>query len=128
MYRPVYDIDAGNNIAGYSARSAVSAGICKIVLLRITQRLHGSIDGMQLERFQQGLVYDVGRILAEVLLAEQWAIPVEDRDPFVVSPVTTVKQFAERERHPKHTHWSSAARRDHAIAADRASRRSKKRH
>jgi hypothetical protein len=127
MYRPFYDIDAGNNLAASPRGSAVFAGIRKIVLLRITQRLHGSIDGMQLERFQDGLVYDVGRILAEVLLAEQWAIPVEDHDSSVVSPVTTVKQFAERERHPKHTHWSRAARRDHAIAADRSARRSKKR-
>ena len=78
---------------------------------------------MQLERFQQGLVYDVGRILAEVLLAEQWAIPVEDHEPSVVSPVTNVKQFAERERSSKHTHWGRPARREHAFAADRPSHR-----
>ena len=101
------------------------SGIGKIVRLRITQRLHGSIDGMQLERFQPGLVYDVGTILSEVLLAEQWAVPVDDEDRSTVTPVTSVRQFAERRT--AYT-WRGRARREHAVAADRPSRRRRHSH
>ena len=103
-------------------------GTGRIVRLRITQRLHGSIDGMQLDRFQPGLVYDVGPILGAVLLAEQWAEPVDDDYESTVTPVTSVRQFAETRHDAKpHSPWRRRpARRDRAIAADRA-RRSKKR-
>jgi hypothetical protein len=101
------------------------SGICKMVRLRITQRLHGSIDGMQLERFQPGLIYDVGMVLAEVLLAEQWAVPVDDEDGSTVTPVTSVRQFAE---HGSNYTWRRRSRRDQAIAADRPPRRRRSHH
>lgn len=50
--------------------------------VRITQQLSGSIDGIQLDHFQPGHVYDLGASLGSVLLAEGWAEPVlEDGAP-----------------------------------------------
>ena len=109
---------------------AIQTGICKTVRLRITQRLHGSIDGMQLERFQDGLVYDVGSMLGAVMLAEQWAEPVDDDYTSTVTPVTNIRQFAENGGRP-HRQWRNRALRgDRAIAADRLRRaaKNKKRH
>ena len=104
-------------------------GTGRIVRLRITQRLHGSIDGMQLDRFQLGLVYEVGPILGSVLLAEQWAEPVDDDYESTVTPVTNVRQFSESGHGGKPPyHWRRRpARREAAIAADRPAGRSKKR-
>jgi hypothetical protein len=105
-------------------------GTGRIVRLRITQRLHGSIDGMQLDRFQLGLVYDVGPVLGSLLLAEQWAEPVDDDYESTVTPVTNVRQFAESGHGAKPPyHWRRRpARREVATAADHPPRRSKKRH
>ena len=98
------------------------------VRLRITHRLHGSIDGMQLDRFQPGLVYDVGTTLAGVLLAEQWAEPVDDYES-TVTPVTSVRRFADPEHPHKSGQWRRRPARHHvALAADRTPRRSKKQH
>jgi len=81
---------------------------------------------MQLDRFQPGLVYEVGPILGAVLLAEQWAEPVDDTDEGLVTPVTSVRGFSDRKpvrgwqrrwlRHP-----------ERALAADRSTSRSRKR-
>ncbi|MBI4475876.1 MAG: hypothetical protein HY654_01815 [Acidobacteria bacterium] len=50
--------------------------------VRITHQLSGSIDGIQLDHFKMGNVYDLGPTLASVFLAEQWAEPVsEDETP-----------------------------------------------
>jgi hypothetical protein len=85
---------------------------------------------MQLDRFQPGLVYDVGTTLAGVLLAEQWAEPVDDDYEWTVTPVTNVRQFADPEHHHKSKgQWRRRpARRDVAVAADRTPRRSQMRH
>jgi hypothetical protein len=55
--------------------------------VRITQPLSGSIDGIQLNRFVMGLTYDVGTTLANYLLAEGLAVPVDESTPAVVPPV-----------------------------------------
>jgi hypothetical protein len=55
--------------------------------VRITQPLSGSIDGIQLNRFVIGLTYDVGTTLANYLLAEGLAVPVDESTPAVVLPV-----------------------------------------
>jgi CheY-like chemotaxis protein len=44
--------------------------------LRICRRLQGSIDGVAIDHFQIGLVYEIGTQVASVLLAEGWAEPV----------------------------------------------------
>jgi hypothetical protein len=46
--------------------------------LRITEPPSGRIDGIQLDRFESGLVYDVGTSIANYLMAEGWAVPVDD--------------------------------------------------
>jgi hypothetical protein len=55
--------------------------------LRITQALSGSIDGIQLSRFVTGLTYDVGTTLANYLLAEGLAVPVDESTPAIVLPI-----------------------------------------
>ena len=54
--------------------------------VRITKRLHGSIDGIQLERFRVGSAYEVGVSLACYLLAIRAAEPVPDNTPIYVLP------------------------------------------
>jgi hypothetical protein len=49
--------------------------------LLVTQRLSGSIDGIRLDRFQPGAVYEVGSTLGAYLLAVGAAEPVEDDTP-----------------------------------------------
>jgi hypothetical protein len=93
------------------------------VRLLITQRLHGSIDGMQLDRFQPGRIYDVGPVLGALMLAEQWAEPVDERSRATVTPVSNIRQFAAAPAFP----WRHRAqKREHAMAADRSYRRKKR--
>lgn len=56
--------------------------------LRICRQPAGAIDGLRLEHFRPGVVYDVGTDLANVFLAEGWAEPV--RDEGAVTPVRPV--------------------------------------
>lgn len=56
------------------------------VRLLITRQLHGSIDGIQLERFVPGYVYEVGIELACYFLAEMSAEPVRDDTPAIILP------------------------------------------
>lgn len=46
--------------------------------IRITERLTGSIDGIQLDRFRVGETYDMGTTLASYLMAVGSAVPVAD--------------------------------------------------
>ena len=46
--------------------------------LRIRRQLTGSIDGVRLDRFHAGVVYEVGTQLASVFLAEGWAEPAAE--------------------------------------------------
>ena len=48
--------------------------------LRIQQQPTGTIDGIVLDQFQSGLVYDIPAHLATVFLAEGWAEPCSDVD------------------------------------------------
>jgi hypothetical protein len=45
-----------------------------------------SIDGVQLDGFETGVVYDVGTSIAAVLLAEGWAVPVPIDAPVPPTP------------------------------------------
>ena len=51
------------------------------VRLKITKQLAGSIDGLHLDRFAVGGVYDIGTSLANYLLAMGAAKPVPDEQP-----------------------------------------------
>jgi hypothetical protein len=56
--------------------------------IRILQKPEqASIDGIRLDRFQPGGVYDVGNALGELLLAEGWGEPVPLDDPAVFGPL-----------------------------------------
>ena len=56
------------------------------VRLRITRTLGGSIDGIHLDRFHRGRVYEVRTLLACYLLAEGAAEPVSDDTPGEILP------------------------------------------
>jgi hypothetical protein len=81
--------------------------------VRITQDLHGSIDGIHLGDFLLGAVYDVSTALGCYLLCERWAEPVADSSPAMIVPAGETRSV-----------WTA---RDHAqvraAAADTASRR-----
>jgi hypothetical protein len=55
--------------------------------VRVTQRLTGSIDGIQLGQFEPGYVYDVGTAIGSYLLAMQAVEPVADDSPALVLPL-----------------------------------------
>ena len=57
------------------------------VRIRITHKLSGSIDGIQLDRFVPGCVYVVGTSLGSYLLAIGGAEPVADESPALLTPL-----------------------------------------
>jgi len=75
--------------------------------LRITKTLSGSIDGIQLDRFQAGYVYYVGPTLATYLLSLGAAEPVGDDipasilapDQLMFGPVASDKPAFSFDRH-----------------------------
>jgi CheY-like chemotaxis protein len=56
--------------------------------VRICRRPEGIIDGMSVEHFRAGFVYDVGPQLASVFLAEGWAEPVDERESAPTHPAS----------------------------------------
>ena len=68
--------------------------------VRITQRLSGSIDGIQLSRFVTGLTYDVGTTLANYLLAEGLAVPVDESTPALVLPIQDDSELTTEKSRP----------------------------
>jgi hypothetical protein len=59
----------------------------RLVRVQITQAMTGSIDGMRLDRFEVGRVYDVGTSLANYLLSCGTATPVLDESPALIVPI-----------------------------------------
>ena len=55
--------------------------------LKITQRLHGSIDGIQLDHFELGKVYEVGTSIGSYLLSAGAAEPATDQVRAIVFPL-----------------------------------------
>jgi two-component system, chemotaxis family, chemotaxis protein CheY len=49
--------------------------------------LRGAVDGIELDRFLEGLTYEVGTTLGNYLLSQQWAEPVSQADPAAVIPL-----------------------------------------
>lgn len=88
------------------------------MLVRITQTLTGSIDGIRLDGLKRGGVYDVGTSLANFPLASQAAEPVsEDLRDRVVAPERQPLAPGRSERSPTRDHSPPAE------AADRTKRR-----
>lgn len=83
--------------------------------VRITKRLKGSIDGIQLSRLIEGRVYDVQTSLACYLLLEQMAEPASNGELKAVLPAR--KDAVQR---PVETRRAIAVPR--SIAADRRRR------
>jgi len=53
-----------------------------VVRLRIVKRPPAKdVDGLPVDRYDVGHTYEVGNVLAEVMLAEGWAEPVADDSP-----------------------------------------------
>jgi two-component system, chemotaxis family, chemotaxis protein CheY len=57
------------------------------VHVRITRQPVGSVDGIDMARFLEGLTYEVGTIVGNYLFAQQWAEPVEEREPAAILPL-----------------------------------------
>ena len=55
--------------------------------LRITRNMCGSIDGIKLDSFKVGEVYDVGISLAHYLMGCGFALPVADERPARLIPL-----------------------------------------
>jgi len=56
----------------------LSPGIAHNLRIKITKLLRGSIDGIQLNRFETGRTYDVGTTLGNCLLSMGAGVPVDD--------------------------------------------------
>jgi hypothetical protein len=56
--------------------------------LRITRAVSGSVDGIGLERFAVGEVYEIATTLACYLLAIGAAEPVDDQTPVSILPTS----------------------------------------
>jgi hypothetical protein len=59
--------------------------------LRITTPPKGTADGVRLDLFQVGCVYDVGTQIGALLLSERWAEPVHDTYPALVLPMDQLR-------------------------------------
>lgn len=76
--------------------------------IKILQRpTHMSVDGMRMDSFEPGRLYDVGTALACLFLCEGWAEPVPDESPAVLIPLASQRTQAQpdppnltREVHP----------------------------
>ncbi len=55
--------------------------VARNLRILVTQRLYGSIDGIRLDRFQPGGVYEVGPTIGSYLLAVRAGVPVDDAVP-----------------------------------------------
>jgi hypothetical protein len=56
------------------------------VRLRITRPVSGSIDGIRLDHFERGEIYEVGTKVGSYLLAIGAAEPVSEEGPAVIVP------------------------------------------
>jgi hypothetical protein len=90
--------------------------------VRITQAIQGSIDGIQLDHFKVGALYDVSVSLACYLLAIEAAEPVaedcEPQDLEISTPATVRRRTAQPGETP---------RRDSQLLQAQAAHRSKSR-
>jgi hypothetical protein len=55
--------------------------------VRITREMSGDLDGLRLDSFKKGEVYDIGTSLATYLMSCGFAIPVVDERPARIVPL-----------------------------------------
>jgi SLT domain-containing protein len=53
-----------------------------------------SIDGIQLDRFERGHLYDVGELLGAVMITEGWARLAASREPAMLIPLRDIAIIA----------------------------------
>ena len=64
--------------------------------IRVLQRpTAASVDGLRLDRFEPGFLYDVGTSLGCFLLAEGWAEPVVIEEPALLVPMSETTSSAD---------------------------------
>ena len=66
--------------------------------VRITHRLSGSIDGVQLNSFQVGSIYDMPTALGCYLMALGHAMPYADDSPALIIPLNELENDHRLER------------------------------
>ena len=65
--------------------------------IRVLRRpKHTSVDGLQLDGFRPGNLYDVGTLLGCLFLAERWAEPVVIEEPALLAPMGNTARGATR--------------------------------
>jgi hypothetical protein len=68
-----------------------------LLRIRILQKPPtSSIDGIRLDRFEPGFLYEVGNTLGALLLAEKWAEPLADDEPALLVPLSQAEAFSGR--------------------------------
>jgi len=76
--------------------------------VRILRACRGKVDGISLDRFTVGRVYDVHVSLATYLMVERFAAPESDAEPALVVPLSDAKtRGLTTERAPKDRRESS---------------------
>jgi hypothetical protein len=69
--------------------------------VRILTKMHGAIDGFDLDKFEVGHAYEVGTALANYLLASRYAVPIADDEPVMITPLDDVKRTSEPQKQSK---------------------------
>ena len=69
--------------------------------VRIIRHLTGTVDGISLDQFEVGRVYDVGTSLCNYFMANRWAEPVPDEGPALVVPLDDVPPDTANDQPPR---------------------------
>jgi len=67
--------------------------------IRMVRRPHGEVDGVDLNRFEVGTMYDVTASIATYLMVGNYAEPVADTTPARVVPVDMATEIRNRVKH-----------------------------
>ena len=67
--------------------------------IRIVQRPHGRIDGVELQRFEPGEIYDVNVSIGTYLMVGGYAQAVADSRPARIVPIDATAEIRNRVRH-----------------------------
>jgi hypothetical protein len=69
--------------------------------VRILTKMHGPINGFDLDKFEVGHAYDVGTSLGNYLLASRYAVPIADDEPAAITPLDDAKRTSEPQKQSK---------------------------
>jgi len=109
------------SLASMLRKQSAKASAFGLMRIRVIHKPSVSVvDGIRLDVFQPGVLYEMGTTLASVFLAEGWGAPVQSDEPAIVIPLhgarvesspqpNLVREFSPRELPP-------------ALAADRRRR------